>query len=97
MENDIIQDYAEIDGDGIVLNLFRLTQPTILYNGNRTILSTGNGLGIGWKYVDGQFINPNPPPVISQPIIMPPAPTLSELQAQIVQLQMHISTLQGTL
>lgn len=46
----------------------------------------------GWTYVDGQFIEP--PVVPTEPIIIP-APTISELQAQMAQIQAHMSTLMG--
>ena len=46
----------------------------------------------GWTYVNGEFIAP--PIVPIEPIIIP-TPTMADLQAQMAQIQMHMSTLIG--
>ena len=48
--------------------------------------------GIGWSYVDGEFVDnrPAPEPV---PVPAPPAPTKEELLAQLQALQAQIESL----
>jgi hypothetical protein len=87
---DNANDYAEIDATGTVVNIIRLLEPTILHTGNITVLSPGNGVSIGWKYENGQFIDPNPP-IISQP--PPLQPSTSDLHALIIQLQAQVAAL----
>jgi hypothetical protein len=45
--------------------------------------------GIGWDYVNGQFINNRPAPVV----VTPPTPTKEELLAQLNAIQAQIQAL----
>jgi hypothetical protein len=45
--------------------------------------------GIGWDYVDGQFVDNRPAPVV----VTPPAPTREELLAQLNALSAQIQAL----
>ena len=87
------QRYAIIDPAnkilGIVLGL-TAPEPAEPYL-NCTFIECDATVGLaqdGWTYVDGQFVAPPPslPPVV-------PMPTLSDLQAQMAQIQAHMSTL----
>jgi hypothetical protein len=46
--------------------------------------------GIGWDYVDGQFVDNRPVPEV----ITPPAPTKEELLAQLAELSAKIQALE---
>jgi len=46
--------------------------------------------GIGWSYVDGEFVDLRPAP---EPAPTPPAPTKAELLAQLQALQAQITAL----
>ena len=48
-----------------------------------------DGAGIGWDYVDGQFVDNRPAPVV----VTPPAPTREELLAQLNALSAQIQAL----
>lgn len=48
------------------------------------------GAGIGWSYVDGEFVDLRPAP---EPAPAPPPPTKEELLAQLQALQTQIESL----
>lgn len=48
------------------------------------------GAGIGWSYIDGEFVDLRPAP---EPMPIPPAPTKEELLAQLQALQAQITAL----
>jgi len=48
------------------------------------------GAGIGWSYVDGEFVDNRPAP---EPTPAPPPPTKEELLAQLQALQAQIESL----
>jgi hypothetical protein len=48
------------------------------------------GAGIGWSYVDGEFVDLRPAP---EPMPTPPPPTKEELLAQLQALQAQIESL----
>jgi hypothetical protein len=49
------------------------------------------GAGIGWSYVDGEFVDLRPAP---EPMPTPPPPTKEELLAQLQVLQAQINGLE---
>jgi hypothetical protein len=89
---DDIDDYVEIDSCGTVINTMRLKEATILHNGNKTIRSPGNGVSVGWKYINDTFVDPNP--VI--PFVMPAFQPSSE-QEEIATLKADIQNLSASL
>ena len=93
------QHYAVIDASNNIINKIVYAVGDIPPNPHpcypdHTIIAIAHHVGMqsdGWTYVNGEFIAPPPPPV---PEPLPSAtPTLSELQAQMAQIQMHMSTL----
>lgn len=74
--------YAVIE-NGIVTNVV-IGQPSIAEN---EILVQCDNAGPGWKYIDGQFVEPDPVPAV------PPAPTKEQLLAQLQALQAQIQSL----
>ena len=95
--------YCVVNPEGFIVNrLSYNTEDTVptphpCYPDCQIILSTGVEQ-IGWTYVDGAFqsppIDPNSPPPPPESTVAP-APTLSDLQSQMAQLQAHMSTLMG--
>ena len=89
--------YAIIDASNTIINKVIYYPPDGPPNPHPaypdcTFIKTTAEVGMscdGWTYVDGQFVAP-PPPSIILPSNMP---TLAELQAQMVQIQLHLSTL----
>lgn len=70
--------------DGLVVNVVVGT-PAIAEN---QILVECPNAGPRWKYIDGQFVEPDP-----EPVVTPPAPTKEELLAQLQALQAQIQAL----
>ena len=93
------QHYAVIDASNNIINKIVYAVGDIPPNPHpcypdHTIIAIAHHVGMqvdGWTYVNGEFIAPPLQPV---PEPLPSAtPTLSELQAQMAQIQMHMSTL----
>jgi len=89
------QTYAVIDPSNTIINIVvydSSIEPPVPYPPNILVKCDASvGLNNGWTYVNGEFIAP---PVIPAPEPLPSVtPTLSELQAQMAQIQAHMSTL----
>jgi len=69
--------------NGIVTNVV-IGTPTIAEN---QMLVQCDNAGPGWKYIDGQFVEPDPVPAA------PAAPTKEQLLAQLQALQAQIQNL----
>jgi hypothetical protein len=69
--------------DGVVVNVV-IGAPAIADN---QICVECDTAGPGWKYIDGQFVEPDPVPTIT------PTPTKEELLAQLQAIQAQISNL----
>ena len=76
--------YAVIE-NGIVTNVV-IGQPAITEN---EILVECPNAGPGWKYIDGQFVEPDP-----EPVVTPPAPTKEQLMAELAALTAKIQALE---
>jgi len=83
-----MENYAIIE-DGIVINA--IVADIDFAQANGLVLLTG-GAGIGWSYVDGQFIDER---VYPEPEIEPTL-TKEKLLAQLQALQTQIETLEET-
>ena len=85
------------DGAIIDVHVWTDTVPVLppMYSASEHIyvLDPLNGAGVnnGWTYVDGQFVAPIPSVI---PAVLPSAlPSIAELQAQMAQIQAHLSAL----
>lgn len=89
------QTYAIIDANGLVINIIAFdSKPDYIaaYPECTAVLCTDN-VGIGWTYTNNSFINPNPPPVITDFIPISQQPSLQDLQGTIQLLQQQLATL----
>lgn len=89
------QTYAVIDPSNTIVNIVvydSTEEPPAPYPPNILVkCDTSVGLNNGWTYVNGEFIAPI---IVPAPEPLPSVlPTLAELQAQMAQLQAHMSTL----
>lgn len=92
-----LQSYAIIDANGKVVNgIDYPSAPDFIpaYPDCSAVLNTANA-SIGWIYVNGEFINPDPTPHVSNPLLLQPASasTLESIQAQMAALQAQLATL----
>ena len=55
------------------------------------LVEAPEGTGIGWSYIDGQFVDNRPVPPAPEPV---PAPTKEQLLAQLQALQAQIQALE---
>jgi hypothetical protein len=80
--------YAVIE-NGKVANLC-VAEPSDIKPANWVLCETG---GIGWDYVDGQFIDDRPKSPVPE-ITEPPAPTKEQLMAELAALTAKIQALE---
>jgi hypothetical protein len=83
------------DGAIIDVHVWADTVPVLppMYSASEHIyvLDPINGAGVnnGWTYVDGQFVAPSVIPSVLPAVL----PSIAELQAQMAQIQAHLSAL----
>lgn len=81
-------DYAQIE-NGKVVNVV-VSDPLHAAEQSLVVIPEGSGAGIGWSYVNGQFVD-------NRPVLAPeiaPAPTKEQLLAQLQALQAQIQALE---
>tara|TARA_R110000868_G_scaffold256504_1_gene513221 strand:+ start:1098 stop:1349 length:252 start_codon:yes stop_codon:yes gene_type:complete len=78
--------YAVIE-NGLVVNV---AEAEADYAAEQGWVLLTEGAGIGWSYVDGEFVDLRPAP---EPMPAPPSPTKEELLAQLQALQAQITAL----
>lgn len=71
--------------DGVVVNVV-IGTPALAEN--QILVECDRG-GPGWKYLDGQFVEPDP-----EPVAAPSTPTKEQLLAQLQALQAQIQALE---
>lgn len=76
--------FAIVEND-LVVNVV-VGQPDIAEN---QILVECPNAGPGWKYIDGQFVEPDP-----EPVVTPPSPTKEQLMAELAALTAKIQALE---
>jgi hypothetical protein len=79
--------YAIIE-NGLVVNA---AEAEADYAAEQGWVQLPEGAGIGWSYVDGEFVDNRPTP---EPMPAPPPPTKEELLAQLQALQAQINGLE---
>jgi len=60
------------------------------FSAEHGLIQLPEGAGIGWSYVDGEFVDNRPVP---EPAPVPPPPTKEDLLAQLQALQAQIESL----
>jgi len=81
-------EYAVIENN-IVVNIVLADNE---YASQQGWVPLSEGAGIGWSYVDGEFVDNRPPPEV----VTPALPTKEELLAQLQVLQAQIEALGET-
>ena len=76
---------AHVISDGKVVNTIEVNSLDFMPN----LIEATSG-GIGWDYINGQFVDNRPAPSSPEP---EPAPTKEELLAQLAALQNQINSL----
>jgi hypothetical protein len=74
----------QLGANGVILNTIVVDSINVFPN----LIEATEG-GIGWSYVNGQFVAPPAPEVIA-----PPAPTKEDLLAQLAALSAQIQALE---
>jgi len=77
---------AHIIENGIVVNTIVVDSLNFMPG----LIEAPAGTGIGWSYVNGQFVDNRPQPEV----VTPPAPTKEELLAQLNALAAQIQALE---
>lgn len=77
---------AHIIENGVVVNTIVVDSLDFMPG----LIEAPEGTGIGWSYVNGQFVDNRPKPEI----VAPPAPTKEELLAQLNALAAQIQALE---
>jgi len=77
---------AHIIKNGIVVNTIVVDSLDFMPG----LIEAPAGTGIGWSYVNGQFVDNRPQPEV----IAPPAPTKEELMAELTALTAKIEALE---
>jgi hypothetical protein len=77
---------AHIIENGVVVNTIEVDSLDFMPG----LIEAPEGTGIGWSYVDGQFVDSRPKPPEPTPA---PAPTKEELLAQLQAIQAQIQAL----
>jgi hypothetical protein len=77
---------AHIIKNGIVVNTIVVDSLDFMPG----LIEAPAGTGIGWSYVNGQFVDNRPQPEV----VAPPAPTKEELLAQLNALSAQIQALE---
>jgi hypothetical protein len=77
---------AHIIENGVVVNTIVVDSLDFIAG----LVEAPAGTGIGWSYVNGQFVDNRPQPEV----IVPPAPTKEELMAELAALTAKIQALE---
>jgi hypothetical protein len=77
---------AHIIENGVVINTIVVDSLDFMAG----LIEAPEGTGIGWSYVNGQFVDNRPKPEV----VAPPAPTKEELLAQLNALSAQIQALE---
>lgn len=78
---------AHIIEDGLVVNTIEVESLDFMLG----LIEAPEGTGIGWSYVNGQFVDNRPAPSAPEPV---PALTKEQLLAQLQALQAKIQALE---
>ena len=77
---------AHIIENGVVVNTIVVDSLDFMPG----LIAAPEGTGIGWSYVNGQFVDNRPKPEV----IAPPAPTKEQLMAELAALTAKIQALE---
>ena len=78
--------YVIIDANGKVESCYDSTEPPVLNDPSLSFVINTAGADRGWSYIDGQFIEPPPPPYIPLPL-----PTIESIYEQMLKLQEQLA------
>ena len=94
----LYQSYAVIDSNGLVINTIAFdSKPEYIaaHPECTAVLCTDNA-SIGWTYTNNSFVNPNPPPIVTDFTPMPLQPSIDNLHATVQILQQQMAILMGS-